>query len=54
MSLLKKCLKCGKYTLFSECKKCGIETSPAHYKFIRIRDAPKVVNPQAVRKKSRN
>ena len=36
---LKKC-SCGKYTLKENCS-CGNKTSDAHYKFIKIRDAPK-------------
>ena len=37
---LKKCKKCGEYTLEEECK-CGEKSSDAHYKFLKIRDAPK-------------
>ena len=38
---LKKCPKCNKYTLKDSCDKCNNKTSGAHYKFIKIRDAPK-------------
>lgn len=38
---LKKCKKCDKYTLDQKCKKCSEKTSDAHYKFIKIKDAPK-------------
>lgn len=37
---LKKCKKCGKYTMKNVCS-CGGKISDAHYKFLRIRDAPK-------------
>jgi rRNA maturation protein Nop10 len=37
---LKKCSKCKSYTLKGECK-CGSATEDAHYKFVKIRDAPK-------------
>lgn len=37
---LKKCLKCLKYSLNDECS-CGEATSDAHYKFVKVRDAPK-------------
>ncbi|MEN7982248.1 MAG: hypothetical protein ABFQ65_02285 [Nanoarchaeota archaeon] len=48
---LKKCKKCGKYTLRKKCAcreaivnrhreacKDGYETSDAHYKFVKVRD----------------
>ncbi len=38
---LKKCKKCDKYTLKDKCPKCQEKTSDAHYKFIKVRDAPK-------------
>ena len=38
--LLKKCKSCGKYTLEENCK-CGKKSSDAHYKFIKVKDAPK-------------
>lgn len=38
---LKKCPKCGKYTLDENCDKCESKSKDAHYKFIKIRDAPK-------------
>lgn len=36
---LKKC-SCGKYSLKDVCS-CGNKTTDAHYKFIKIKDAPK-------------
>jgi rRNA maturation protein Nop10 len=57
MTKLKKCKKCGTYTLKEEIKnslnhspqrrqmnekcKCGGKISDAHYKFVKVRDAPK-------------
>ncbi len=38
---LKKCKQCNSYTLKENCSKCNSKTSDAHYKFIKIRDAPK-------------
>jgi len=38
---LKKCKSCKTYTLKEICKKCKEKTSDAHYKFIKVRDAPK-------------
>ena len=38
---LKKCPKCSEYNLTETCKKCKTKTEDAHYKFIKIRDAPK-------------
>ena len=38
---LKKCSKCGKYTLKDSCEKCSSPTESAHYKFVKIKDAPK-------------
>lgn len=35
-----KCDKCGKYTLSEKCS-CGCEVKSAHYKFVKIRDAPR-------------
>jgi rRNA maturation protein Nop10 len=40
MTKLKKCLSCKKYTLKENCPACKNKTGDAHYKFIRIRDAP--------------
>jgi rRNA maturation protein Nop10 len=37
---LKKCSSCGSYSLKEKCK-CGEENTDAHYKFVKIRDAPK-------------
>ncbi|RMD66852.1 ribosome biogenesis protein [Candidatus Pacearchaeota archaeon] len=34
---LKKCEKCGTYTLRDSCPKCGSPTKTAHYKFIKIK-----------------
>jgi len=39
--LLKKCPECKTYTLEDSCKKCKNKTKDAHYKFLRLRDAPK-------------
>jgi hypothetical protein len=36
---LKKC-SCGRYSLKEKCS-CGKETFDAHYKFVKIKDAPK-------------
>lgn len=47
---LKVCKNCNIYTLQETCPKCGEKTSDAHYKFIKIRDAPKS-NPTKIRKK---
>jgi rRNA maturation protein Nop10 len=38
--ILRKCKSCNKYTLNEKCK-CGEKSSDAHYKFLKIRDAPK-------------
>lgn len=38
---LRKCRICNTYTLQENCPKCKNKTSDAHYKFIKIRDAPK-------------
>ena len=38
---LQKCKTCNKYTLQESCQICKDKTSDAHYKFIKIRDAPK-------------
>ena len=40
MPKLKKCIKCYNYTLEEDCKKCKEKTKDAHYKFIKIRNAP--------------
>ena len=37
---LKKCSKCQEYNLTELCKKCKAKTKDAHYKYIKIRDAP--------------
>ncbi|MFC1666131.1 nucleolar RNA-binding Nop10p family protein [Nanoarchaeota archaeon] len=39
--ILKKCKSCKKYTLKKICSKCKAKTSDAHYKFLKVRDAPK-------------
>lgn len=36
---LKKC-SCGKYSMSDDCS-CGKKTFDAHYKFVKIKDAPK-------------
>jgi hypothetical protein len=46
---LKKCKTCKTYTLKNNCKKCNEKSSDAHYKFIKIKDAPKS-DPNKVRK----
>jgi len=38
---LKKCPKCEEYNLTEVCRKCNSKTEDAHYKFIKIHDAPK-------------
>ena len=38
---LKKCPKCKDYFLEEKCPKCQIQTKEAHYKYLRIKDAPK-------------
>jgi rRNA maturation protein Nop10 len=37
---LKKCSKCNEYNLTDICRKCKSKTTDAHYKHIKIRDAP--------------
>ncbi|MCA9487404.1 MAG: hypothetical protein KC516_00405 [Nanoarchaeota archaeon] len=37
---LKKCPKCDSYTLKENCNKCKSKSKEAHYKFIKVRDAP--------------
>ena len=41
---LKKCPKCNEYNLTDICRKCNSKTESAHYKFIKIRDAPKDID----------
>ena len=50
---LKKCPVCKKYTLKDLCPKCGLKTKEAHYKFIKIKNAPKNSDPRKIRKKSK-
>jgi recombinational DNA repair protein RecR len=38
---LKKCPNCSSYSLKENCYKCESKTKDAHYKFIKIKDAPK-------------
>jgi len=40
---LKKCSQCKIYTLKNTCPKCKSKekTIDAHYKFVKVRDAPK-------------
>jgi RNA polymerase subunit RPABC4/transcription elongation factor Spt4 len=47
---LKKCTKCNLYTLKEICSECNSKTKEAHYKFIKIKDAPKSSNPKKLRK----
>jgi rRNA maturation protein Nop10 len=42
MTLVKKCPKCKSYTLKENCPKDNSKTIDAHYKFKKIRDAPKI------------
>ena len=37
---LKKCPKCGIYTFEEICGKCKKKTKDAHYKFLKIKNAP--------------
>ncbi|MBS3076573.1 hypothetical protein J4481_02425 [Candidatus Pacearchaeota archaeon] len=37
---LKKCTSCNSYTLQENCPKCKKQTKDAHYKFIKIKNAP--------------
>jgi rRNA maturation protein Nop10 len=39
--ILKRCPECKSYNLEEYCKKCKTKTNDAHYKFLKIRDAPK-------------
>jgi len=39
--ILKKCSKCNSYTFKEICSKCKIQTKDAHYKFLKIKDAPR-------------
>lgn len=50
--ILKKCtnLKCNSYNLSSKCRKCGSETKDIHYKFLKIKDAPKNGDISKIRK----
>lgn len=41
MSKLKKCKKCKKYSIKEKCPHCNELLKSAHYKFIKIKDAPK-------------
>jgi len=49
MSHLMKCPNCKNYTMKDTCPNCKSETSSAHYKFKKVRDAPprdfKKINP---------
>jgi RNA polymerase subunit RPABC4/transcription elongation factor Spt4 len=47
---LKKCPKCNIYTLKEICSKCGSKTKEVHYKFIKIKDAPKSSDSRKIRK----
>lgn len=55
MSFLKKCQnpnckKEQKYTLKENCSSCGKKTNETHYKFIKIKDAPKNSSISQIRK----
>ena len=39
--MLKKCPVDETYTMKENCPKCNTQTVDAHYRFIKIRDAPK-------------
>jgi hypothetical protein len=39
--LLKKCPNCKTYTLKEICKRCNNKTINPHYKFKKVKDAPK-------------
>ncbi len=41
---LKKCKDCNSYTMEENCKNCNKKTNEAHYKFIKIKNAPKSSN----------
>jgi len=41
MAKIKKCSKCEEYTLKDLCPKCKSKTKDAHYKFIKVKNAPK-------------
>ena len=47
---LRKCKNCGVYTMQENCPKCKEKTLDAHYKFIKVRDAPKTNNISKIRK----
>lgn len=38
---LKKCASCNNYTLKAACPKCKKSTKDSHYKYIKVKDAPK-------------
>jgi len=38
---LKKCPECESYTLKEICSKCKTSSKDAHYKFLKLKDAPK-------------
>jgi recombinational DNA repair protein RecR len=40
MTKLRKCDECQEYTLQDICPKCKEKSKDAHYKYIKIRDAP--------------
>lgn len=46
---LKKCPSCKKYTLELICNNCESKTKEAHYKFLKIRDAPKNSDPRKIK-----
>jgi len=49
---LRKCERCSSYTLKELCPKCNSKTKDAHYKFIKVRDAPKS-DPKYFKKESK-
>jgi len=46
---LRKCPECKEYTLNENCPKCETDSKDAHYKYLKIKDAPKS-DPKIVRK----
>ena len=38
---LRKCPQCKDYTLQDKCEKCETKVKEAHYKYLKIKDAPK-------------
>lgn len=47
---LKKCSSCNEYTLKENCPICKEKSKDAHYKFLKIKDAPKSDNNEYLKK----